>query len=662
MFTGLASVLLSLHRAASPASTGAGLAVVALLVGGLAIGEFFPTRIWRGDGFRIYTFSGTFTLALVMLGPLWLALLVQISALLVEDLHKRRPPLKVMFNLGQYAVSITAARIAFALLTGQAISGGSGHLVAGDILPSLVAAAVYFGVNVTLVSIVLALAEDQPVFPAVIGHLREEVVMTTTLLCVAPVVLLCLQFSLLMAPLCVLPILAVRQSARTSATNAVMAMHDGLTGLPNRTLLLHRAGRAQDTHRDGEQIALLLLDLDHFKEVNDTLGHHVGDELLRLVARRLELAVRQGDTVSRLGGDEFAVLCPGVSDPAVAEELATRLVEALAEPFPLDQISLHMEASIGIACYPRHADSVEQLVQRADVALYRAKTDRGTMQVYDPKHDFNSVERLALMEQLRSGLHSQIVLHYQPKCRSTDGSVVGVEALVRWEHPERGLLSPAQFLPAAENAGLIVPMTMLILDEALRQVAYWRDDGLDLNVAVNVSARHLTDADFPPQLAALLASYGLPGGALTLEVTESSMMSDPKRAAQVLRRIRELDIAVAIDDFGTGYSSLAYLRDLSATEVKIDQSFVQSAQHDPRNLAIVRAAADLGHSLGLQVVAEGVENSETAALMADSGCDLLQGFLILPPVPAVEVAEWCRRPQVWTRSLPAQITRRMAEQ
>jgi diguanylate cyclase (GGDEF)-like protein len=628
---------------------------------GLAVAEFFPTRIWRGDGFRIYTFSGTFTLALIILGPLWIALVVQTSALLVEDLHKRRAPLKMAFNLGQYALSIAAARIVFAALTSQSIGGASGYLVASDIVPCLVAAAVYFGVNVTLVSIVLALAEGQPVAPSVIGHLREEAAMTTTLLCVAPVVLLCLQFSLMMAPLCILPILAVRQSARTSAANAVQAMHDGLTGLPNRILLLHRAERAREVHRDGEQIALLLLDLDHFKEVNDTLGHHVGDELLRLVARRLECAVRQGDTVSRLGGDEFAVLCPGVKDPEMAEELASRLVDALLAPFPLDQISLHMEASIGIACFPSHADSVEKLVQRADVALYGAKSVRGTMQVYDPRHDFNSVERLALMEELREGLRSQIVLHYQPKCRSEDGAVVGVEALVRWEHPERGLLAPARFLPAAENAGLIIPMTMLILDEALRQVAQWRDEGLDLNVAVNISPRHLTDADFPPQLAALLESHRLPGTSLTLEVTESSMMSDPTRAAQVLRRIRALEIAVSIDDFGTGYSSLAYLRDLSATEVKIDRSFVQSAQRDKRDLAIVRAAADLGHSLGLQVVAEGVENSVTAALMAENGCDLLQGFLILPPVPAEEIAEWCRRPQVWIRSLPAQIARRMAE-
>jgi diguanylate cyclase (GGDEF)-like protein len=636
------------------------LAVRVLIVMGLAAGELTPARIWRGDNFREYTFSGTFALALVIIGPLWLAMLAQIAALLVVEIHERRPPIKVAFNLGQYALSLASARLVYSLLTDQPFGSDSALFTPAEVLPTLAAATVYFLVNVTLVSIVLALANDEPLLTAVVGHLRDEATMTITLLAVAPLVVLSLQFSLLMAPLCVMPILAVRHGARTAAASEVQALHDALTGLPNRTLLQHRVRRAREVWREGEHIAILLLDLDHFKEINDTLGHHVGDELLRLVAQRLTSVVRDGDTVSRFGGDEFAVLCPAVTDSAVAVDLSRRLTEALASPFTLEQISLHVEASVGIALFPLHAANIDQLVQRADVALYQAKSQRGTVQTYDPQHDFNSLERLTLMEQLRAGLDTELVLHYQPKCRTTDGAVVGVEALVRWQHPQRGLLPPADFLPAAENAGLIVPMTMRILRVSLRQVRRWREDGLDLNIAVNISPRHLTDIDLPGQVATLLAAEGLPGSALTLEVTESSIMSDPARAGLVLSRIRDLGVAISIDDFGTGYSSLSYLRDLSATEVKIDRTFVQRAPDSERDRAIVRAAVELGHSLGLQVVAEGIEDTRMAALMASSGCDLVQGFLILPPVPAGELAEWCRQPQMWTRSLPTVAALRQA--
>ena len=357
--------------------------------------------------------------------------------------------------------------------------------------------------------------------------------------------------------------------------------------------------------------------------------------------------VREGDTVARLGGDEFAVLCPGLTDTAVAQDLSRRLIEALATPFALEQISLHVGASIGIALLPEHADGIEQLVQRADIAMYVAKQDRGMTRIYDPTHDQNTVERLALMEELRAGMDTELVLHYQPKCRALDGVLAGVEVLVRWQHPVRGLIYPDEFLAAAENSGLIVPMTMRILREALQQAGRWRAQGLDVNLAVNMSPRHLADAHLPDQLAAMLESENLTGAVLTVEVTENSIMSDPERAGNVLRRIRELGVAVSIDDFGTGYSSLAYLRDLAATEVKIDKTFVMNASRSERDLAIVKAAADLGHSLGLQVVAEGIEDETTARLMTDSGCDLLQGFLLLPPSPAAELFAWCNGPREW---------------
>ena len=653
---GMAVALHSLLGVSWPAWTAHGLVMTAFLVAGFVVGEWLPARIWRGDNFREYTFSGTFTVALMIIGPFWLALLVQTCSLLIEEVRRGRPPLKVTFNLSQYAISMTCARAVYCGLTDQPFGAYTARFSTDQLLPSLTAAAVYFLVNVFLVSIVLALANGERLLPSVVGHLRDELSMTTMLLCVAPIVVVSLQFSLLTAPLCLLPIVAVRQAARTAADSDVRAMHDSLTGLPNRALLMHRSRRVVELSREGEQTGLLLLDLDHFKEINDTLGHHVGDELLRLVAQRLMSVVRAGDTVSRFGGDEFAVLCPGLTDVGVAETLSQRFVDALAEPFALEQISLHVGASVGIALLPLHASGVEQLVQRADIALYQAKTERGTTRTYDPRHDFNSVERLTLMEELRAGLDTQLVLNYQPKCRASDGALVGVEVLIRWQHPVRGLIYPDQFLPAAENSGLIVPMTMMILREALRQIQQWHTEGLDVNVAVNISPRHLTDIHLPDQLRTLLGAAGLPGSVLTLEVTENSIMSDPARAGAVLRRIRSLGVAVSIDDFGTGYSSLAYLRDLSATEVKIDKTFVLNASTNERDLAIVKAAADLGHSLGLQVVAEGIEDTTTAGLMAKSGCDLLQGYLILPPSPAAELLAWSRRPQVWTRGLPAQFS------
>ncbi len=651
---GTAAVVYSMTDLAWPERTPEGLAITVFLVAGVLAGEWLPARIWRGDEYLEYTFSGPFTLALIMIGPFWVALLAQTCALLVDEVRKRRPPLKAAFNLSQYALGMTCARAVYAYLTDQPFGASeTGAFSTAQLLPSLAAAGSYFLVNVVLVSVVMALVNDERLLTSIVGHFRDEISMTTMLLCVAPIIVLSLQFSLLTAPLCLLSIAAVREAVRAAANSHVQAMHDALTGLPNRSLLLQRS-RSIALSQDGTQTALLMLDLDHFKEINDTLGHNVGDELLRQVSTRLSSVMREGDTLARFGGDEFALLCHGVADVRTAERMSQRFVEALAEPFALEQISLHVGASVGIALLPLHASGIEQLVQRADIALYQAKKERGTTCVYDPRSDFSSVARLALMEELRAGLDSQLVLHYQPKCLTSDGSMVGVEALVRWQHPVRGLIPPGQFLPAAETAGLIVPMTMLILRESLRQVNRWRDQGLDLNVAVNMSPRHLTDIRLPDQIQALLEAEGLPGDVLTLEVTENSMMSDPTRVAVVLQRMRSLDVFVSIDDFGTGYSSLAYLRDLSATEVKIDQTFVQNSTASGRDLAIVKAAVELGHSLGLKVVAEGVEDTTTAALMADIGCDLLQGYLILPPAPADELLAWSRRPQVWTRGLLAQ--------
>jgi diguanylate cyclase (GGDEF)-like protein len=630
--------------------TGHEAAVTLILAASVVIGELLPLTVRRGDSVESYTVSGTAAIALIITGPLWVAALAQISAGLVDDIRCRRSSLKMAFNVSQYALGIAASRVVYALLSGQQITGFTPHFPPGALFPALMAGFTYFLVNTALVSVVSALADGRPPWSFLLVYFRADVATAMTLLAVGPIVLTALNFSLLTWPLCALPVLAV-SGALAASKREMMAMHDSLTGLPNRALLLERAGKAL---RDrGEQlVALLFIDLDHFKQVNDAMGHPVGDELLRQIGQRLAGVIRPGDFAARLGGDEFAVLCHELADVETALDLANRIASSLAGPVILQGVSLHVEASVGVALSPVHAKEVDVLLQRADVALYRAKAiGPGSVIVYDSSYDTNSVERLTLMEQLRSGLENELVLHYQPKCRLSDGATVGVEALVRWQHPTLGLLPPARFLVAAENTGLMMPLTIQVLRQALAQWGEWREHGLELSVSVNVSARNIAQADLPAQVAVLLAQFEMPGRSLLLEVTESSVISNPEAATAVIQELLAMGVGISIDDFGTGHSSLAYIKDLSPSEVKIDQSFVSVSANSPRDTALVRAAVELGRSLGMQVVAEGVETPAVLRILAESGCDLVQGFLILPPVPADQLAAWSRQPQTWSRNL-----------
>jgi diguanylate cyclase len=364
-----------------------------------------------------------------------------------------------------------------------------------------------------------------------------------------------------------------RQLIRQAAASHHQALHDPLTGLPNRELFADRVGQAIRTaDRQLRPAALLLLDLDRFKDVNDTLGHHHGDQLLDEVATRLTGVLRQVDTVARLGGDEFAVLLPEVDAegaPAVAEKLRV----ALHQPFTLDGVGLDLDASIGIAVYPDHGGDAAELLQHADVAMYAAKQTHAGFIVYDPAVDQHSPRRLALLGGLRRALErDELVLHYQPKADLRSGQVLGVEALVRWQHPAHGLLGPGEFIPLAERTGLIHPLTRWVLDAALRQAGQWRRAGHHLSIAVNVSTRSLLDRDFPDQVADRLAAWQVPAGSLVLEVTESAVMADPALALDVLGRLHALGVGLALDDFGIGYSSMAYLKALPVDELKVDRS------------------------------------------------------------------------------------------
>jgi diguanylate cyclase (GGDEF)-like protein len=437
---------------------------------------------------------------------------------------------------------------------------------------------------------------------------------------------------------------ASRTLRHQAATNEHQALHDALTDLPNRTLFHDRVGQAlAAARRDHLPVAVMIMDLDRFKEVNDTLGHASGDELLKQAGVRLRAALRESDTVARLGGDEFGVLLPKVVDSAAAVSVARKLRSALEEPFTIHGLALQIEASIGIALYPEHGDDVHSLLQRADVAMYEAKEHPAGCEVYARERDEYSPDRLTLLTELRRAIdHGELVLHYQPKAELRGGGIKGVEALVRWSHPTRGLVPPDEFIPLAQKTGVIVPLTFFVLNEAVRQARTWQLEGLDLCVGVNLSARNLLDVHLPDTVGELLARWEVPPSLLELEITESTILADPIRAMHVLSRLSGMGVRLAIDDFGTGYSSLAYLKRLPVDALKIDKSFVQGMESDENDAVIVRSTIDLGRNLGLQVVAEGVETAEAWRQLLVLGCDYAQGYYLSRPVPAAELAAWIR--------------------
>ncbi len=430
----------------------------------------------------------------------------------------------------------------------------------------------------------------------------------------------------------------VRDITERKAHESVLeheARHDALTGLPNRVLLRERAipvlRRAQER---GERAALILLDLDRFKEINDTLGHGVGDRLLQQLAGRLRAAITSAEAVSRLGGDEFAVLL-SEADVRGAREAASRLLQAVGQPFELEGLSLQVDASLGIAVFPDDSRDVDELLQHADVAMYVAKRSRSTLAFYDAELDRHSVRQLTLRGELRRAIEEgHLILHYQPKVGCAGDRIVGVEALVRWRHPLLGILPPDDFIELAEHGGLIGPLTDWVLGASLDQTARWRSCGAEVAVSVNLSARNLLQEDMPRRVKALLAERALPPHVLTCEITETVLMEDPARALGAARSLADLGVRIAIDDFGTGYSSLSYLKRLPAAEVKIDKSFVMRMDSDRDDAVIVGSTIEMAHHLGLAVVAEGVESERVWRRLKELRCDYGQGYLFSPPVPA----------------------------
>lgn len=421
-----------------------------------------------------------------------------------------------------------------------------------------------------------------------------------------------------------------------------LAYYDPLTGLPNRTLLQDRLKEAVSTAaRENHPLAFLLMDLDRFKEINDTLGHQRGDILLQQVGARLKSVLWEPDTVSRLGGDEFAVLLPRLAAAEHINVVIQKIQNALKAPFVIEDLPIAVEASIGIVLYPDHGTDADSLIQRADVAMYIAKRSGSGCTVYSPEQNQHSPHRLALMGELRHAIeHDQLILHYQPKISLQTHRIIDVEALVRWQHPKHGMVSPGQFIVPAEQTGLIKPLSLWVLNTALNQCRVWLKAGMEIPVSVNLSARNLHDPELPDQVAGLLETSGIPPERLELEITESAIMMDPLRALEILERLSGMGVRLSLDDFGTGYSSLGYLKKLPVDEIKIDRSFVTDMTRDKNDAMIVRSTIDLGHNLGCKVVAEGVENQETWDRLAALGCDSAQGYYMSRPLPADEFSRW----------------------
>ncbi|MDH4353192.1 MAG: EAL domain-containing protein [Actinomycetota bacterium] len=435
---------------------------------------------------------------------------------------------------------------------------------------------------------------------------------------------------------------------RSHATeNARLALLDPLTGLPNRRLLAERIDRAAiAAARSGQPMGLLLLDVDGFKEINDTLGHDYGDRLLIEVGRRVRGIARETDTVSRLGGDEFAVLMPVLRNVEDAAALARRVLEVFGVAFDLDGITLHVDASIGVALLPDHAEDQLTLMRHADVAMYAAKRAKLGYVVYSVEGDHHSPQRLTLMGDLRVALSSedQLALHYQPKVDLFTGRVAGLEALMRWSHPVTGDISPVDFIPLAEQTGMVSDLTQWVLEQAVRQLHDWEREraGVPMHLAVNLSARNLHEADLPERVRQLLHDARVSPGCLELEITESAIPGDAGRAQDAMRALSEHGVHLAVDDFGIGNTSISQLRSYPLRTVKIDRSFIQPLMSDADSIVLVRAIIDLAHEFDLLTVAEGVEDAETAAVLRELGCDLAQGFLWSPAVAAGDLLEVVR--------------------
>jgi diguanylate cyclase (GGDEF)-like protein len=583
-----------------------------------------------------------------------------------RELRGEVPPLKSLFARSQIALCVIAESLIFTHLVGPNHSAEFTHVLAGIpawklILPTFLAAIVGYSLNTFFVAAYHHFQTGKGLL-SIIGEMHrgifgEFLASYMALALFAVLVATSVQslgiFAILVfaAPLAFARQMfhrthslqeATTELAEKQAENEYQALHDSLTGMPNRMLFQQRLVEAiTEGRRTGETLAVMLIDLDHFKEINDTLGHHFGDLLLQEIGPRLSSVLRENDLMARLGGDEFGIVLPELPSDDVAMRIADRLLEELETPVSVEGLALDVSGSVGIALFPSQANDAEALLRRADVAMYSAKENGGGYELYADDMDRHNPARLTLIGQVRPALEAgEFSLFYQPKVRLSDGRAAGAEGLIRWEHPSLGLLSPDEFIPLVEKTVLLRPLTHYVIERVLEQWRGWADMGIRIPIAVNVSPRSLLDQDLPEQVREDLRRWDVPPAFLRLELTESFMVGDSGRSSQVLDALADVGVGLSIDDFGTGYSSLSHLKRLPIEEIKIDRSFVMQMHVDANDFMIVRATVDLGRNLGLRVVAEGVEDLATFDRLAEFGCDEAQGYYISRPLSAVEFTRW----------------------
>jgi diguanylate cyclase (GGDEF)-like protein len=617
-------------------------ALLVLFAVAILVAELFPLDIPGHEGQA--TFSTTFAFALLLAEGTAVVVLTHVLCVVLADLLRRRPLAKIVFNAAQYALSWGAAGVVLALAApGLPHNGGLEYLDAVHTPAVVAAVGTFLAVNVILASTAPALADGVRPLDYMRADLGFQLASTVVLVTLVPILLVVAAYDVALIPLLWIPLVAIELGGRQAVINQYQARHDTLTGLPNRAHLHDRLTAALRRARaDDALVGVMVMDLDGFKEVNDTLGHHHGDLLLQQVAARLREQTRASDVVTRLGGDEFAVLLPSPHDLDECIAVAQRLLEGLQGPMQIAGADVDVRASVGIAIAPVGNDGVDGLLSRADVAMYHAKETGTGWAAYHDELNVHTPERLALVADLRRAIErDELLLHYQPKIDLATGVLQGVEALVRWRHPERGLMPPVEFVGLAEHTGLIRPLTRWVMREAVAQSRRWRSDGLEVPVAVNLSVRALT-RELPGEIGDLLAETCITGEWLELEVTETMVMQNPAEGLAILERLAALGIRLSVDDFGTGYSSLGYLKRLPVSEIKIDRSFVMNMDQDESDRAIVRSTIDLARHLDLTVVAEGVESSAVLTELRDFGCSSAQGFHISPPLEPDALLTWAQ--------------------
>ncbi|MDQ2835897.1 MAG: EAL domain-containing protein [Actinomycetota bacterium] len=636
---GLLAIAIAQVSTSTLVKAGAPLAMTAVL---LVVLELRPLVQGSDHDPQGVVMSTAFACAILFLWGLWPALVVVSIASLAADLRMRKTAWKLFFNVGQYNLSISAAWVVMACSSRTpSLSNPLSTLTGGDLPWMIGACVVYFVTNLILVS--GALAWTSSFWAFLFDDFPHYAATTFSVLALSPVIVAVANTAWELLPLLLVPLVLVYKMAQMSLEKEYQAGHDPLTGLPNRTRLqASLTAELNRSKRVGRPFGLLLIDLDHFKEVNDTLGHHVGDQLLIHFAERLSNSVRPTDHIARLGGDEFAVIVPDANEAEVLG-VAERIRASLVSPIALEGMWLEVEASIGLAMHPEHALLAEDLLRLSDVAMYVAKESRSGVATYSAHRDRNSADRLTLLGELRQALdENALTLHYQPKVSLADSSLMGVEALIRWHHPQRGFIPPDEFIPLAERSGIMHLLTDRVVSLALAQLASWRAQGLSIRVAVNVSLTDLLGSRLIDLVLNGLHRYELPPGMLQLEITERVVAQQTDELNAILRNLEAVGVSLSLDDFGTGYSSLLRLQSLPVKELKIDRAFVSRLSEGTAAVGIVRSIVDLAHALGMPAIAEGVETEAEWQALRDLGCDGAQGWHIARPMPAIEATAWLR--------------------